>query len=68
MNTLTKPKTFLDREIQLQKNYLFVSYSHNDKDVVYKILHGLYDKGVNFWYDVELSVGDFWNEKVKEKL
>jgi len=63
-----KPKTFLDRKIQSNRNYFFISYSHADSSLVYEILNELYDKGANFWYDSELSPGDIWNEKVKEKL
>ncbi len=65
---MEKPKTYLDRSVQAQQNYYFVSYSHADKDAVYSVLRGLYDKGANFWYDSELCAGDFWDEKVASKL
>ena len=39
-------------------NYVFVSYSHKDKDIVYKDLFKLEEFGVRFWYDDDLPYGE----------
>lgn len=62
------PQTFYDREARQNSNYFFVSYSHKDKELVFDVLHQLYDVGVNYWYDVELDPGDIWNERVEKVL
>ena len=36
-------------------HYMFISYSHNDSNIVYNDLSFLYENHVNFWYDKELN-------------
>lgn len=48
--------------------YVFVSYSHCDKEMVYADLKLLYEAGLHFWYDKKLQAGDFWDRSVKEKI
>lgn len=48
--------------------YLFISYSHKDTNVVYQILKQLYDRGINYWYDAQLNVGEKWNEQAEQAL
>ena len=64
------PLTFVDRTTYDKNldNYLFVSYSHKDSKKVFKILHLLYEKYINYWYDIELSTGKRWDETVKHIL
>lgn len=62
---MQKPNYIFDREFIKNQRYLFVSYSHSDKEEVYQILAALYQLGVNYWYDKGLDVGDIWDEKVK---
>ncbi len=62
------PKTYLDRKNRMNQRYLFISYAHDDVNLVYPVLKELYDKGINFWYDVRLKVGDTWDESVAEQL
>ncbi len=63
------PKTYLNRTgLSPRAKYLFVSYSHKSAQVVYDDLLGLYDLGLNFWYDAELRSGDIWNKIVEERL
>lgn len=50
----------------LEDSFIFISYSHKDKDYVYEDLWGIYNKGFKFWYDDGLYAGDVWNEKVEE--
>ena len=63
---MNKPKYYLQNEERLNDRYVFISYSHKDADVVYPVLHRLYELGINFWYDDGLNVGDIWNEKVRD--
>ena len=65
---MEKPRLYLDNEGRLNDRYAFISYSHKDNDVVYKVLNELSASGINFWYDDGLNVGDFWNERVEEIL
>ena len=67
MFCLKKPNTYLDCVCRKNNRYFFVSYSHADKlSFVFPVLDTLFSKGVNFWYDKELSVGDKWNEEVEK--
>ncbi len=48
--------------------YVFVSYSHKDKDEVFALINHLMLCSCNVWYDVNLESGNDWNEQVAEKL
>lgn len=50
------------------RGYVFVSYSHKDANLVYRDLNALQVRGLNFWYDEGIHVGDEWDEKVKSKI
>ena len=65
---MSKPRIYLCNEGRLNDNYLFISYSHNERDAVYAVLEQFNNIGINFWYDDGLNVGDVWNEKVEEIL
>ena len=47
-------------------DYLFVSYKHEDKKIVFSIVDLLIDMGVRIWCDTDLMVGDDWNDKVQK--
>ena len=52
-----------------EKNeYAFISYSHKDKNIVYKDLWELHEKGFAFWYDDGITAGNAWNEAVKNVI
>lgn len=63
---MVKPATFLDRSGRTNKKYVFISYSHKDKEYVFNLLQQLFDSGVNYWYDKELTDGEIWNEEVED--
>ena len=66
---LFRPATFLDRDEHISTNkYVFISYSHRDSDIVYPILNKLYEAGINYWYDSEMTVGDSWVKKAQEMI
>lgn len=57
--------TFREKD---EDKFVFISYSHQDKDKVYADLNWLYERRLNFWYDKKLNVGDIWNEKALERI
>ena len=49
-------------------NFLFVSYSHLDQKQVLDFLVQLEKRGISFWYDKELKIGERWNERVQKNI
>lgn len=44
---------------------VFISYSHQDKDIIDKITDDFSKNGVSYWRDIkELKTGDYWNEEI----
>lgn len=50
----------------IDRDYVFISYSHNDKKYVMEDMNKLTQNGVVFWYDDGLEGGDDWEKKVNE--
>ena len=48
--------------------YVFISYAHKDKDIVYDIITALQCRGVRIWYDNGLRAGDEWPEEIGEHI
>jgi hypothetical protein len=46
--------------------YIFISYSHFDKDYVYKDLHMFNQEKIRFWYDERITTGSSWVESVRK--
>lgn len=44
--------------------YIFVSYAHDDAELVYPELQRLRDAGFNVWYDEGISPGSTWRDEV----
>lgn len=59
--------TYLDRK-NSDVPYLFISYSHADKEYLEKLLSALNARGADFWYDREMFEGDDWLERVKNAV
>lgn len=66
--SVENPQCYLDRGSGTNRKYVFISYSHANKQRVYEILRRLYGGGLNYWYDTELAVGDVWDERVEKWL
>lgn len=51
-------------------NYVFISYCHNENDLpwIYQELDKLYDKGLNFWFDDDIIIGENWREKATKHM
>lgn len=50
------------------KKYIFISYSHEDSDIVYQDLKLLSNNGARLWYDKAMHVGQNWVERAKNKI
>ena len=48
--------------------YIFVSYAHKDKDIVYPVIEELQNRGYRRWYDEGIEASEEWAEIVAEKL
>jgi len=44
--------------------FIFVCYSHKDKEQIYPELVWLKDQGLNIWYDEGISPGEEWPERI----
>jgi TolB-like protein/Flp pilus assembly protein TadD len=48
--------------------YVFVSYAHDDAELVFPQLSWLHDQGINIWYDEGISPGTRWSEELATAL
>ncbi len=48
--------------------YVFVSYSHEDDDVVYPEIRWLQEQGFNVWYDEGISPGAEWRAELSDSI
>ena len=48
--------------------YIFISYSHDDTDLVYPEIERFHDDGYNIWYDEGIISGERWHEVVERAL
>ncbi len=51
-----------------EKPFIFISYSHKDRDTVLPILKKLYESGWKIWYDEGLTIGDRYDETLEEHV
>ena len=51
-----------------EKEYLFVSYSHKDPELVFPILEKLDKDGYRIWYDEGIIPGSEWPETIADHL
>lgn len=63
MEEITKP-----RSDHAGGHFLFVSYSHDDKELVYKDIQTLQAKEMRIWYDEGLEPGEEWFRDVESKV
>ena len=50
------------------QDYIFVSYSHSDEDLVFPELEYLHGMGINIWYDEGISPGSRWSDALADAL
>jgi hypothetical protein len=48
--------------------YIFVSYAHEDAELVYPEIQWLKDQGFNIWYDEGISPGSEWHQELADRL
>ena len=48
--------------------YIFISYSHDDADLVHPELERFHNDGYNIWYDEGIISGEGWHEIVERAL
>ena len=51
-----------------EKPYVFISYSHKDRDAVLPVIKALYESGWRIWYDEGLTIGDRYDETLEEHV
>lgn len=51
-----------------EKPYIFISYSHKDRDAILPIIKALYESGWKVWYDEGLTIGDRYDETLEEHV
>ena len=52
----------------LKENFIFISYTHVDKDFVELDTKALEKSGVRLWYDINMELGDNWQHVAEEKI
>lgn len=50
------------------KPFIFVSYAHTDRDIVYPIIELLQNNGYHVWYDEGLHIGNDWRDELEERI
>ncbi len=58
-----KPTAYIGEE-----PYVFISYSHNDKETVMPVLEELQKRGLRFWYDEGIPYGESWRRDVADHI
>ncbi len=48
--------------------YLFVSYAHKDRELVYRVIRSLHDLHYRIWYDEGIEAGQDWPQIVAQHL
>lgn len=51
-----------------EDHYIFVSYSHADRERVFPIITRLYEKGWHIWYDQGIPYGENYDEVIMRHL
>lgn len=49
-------------------SYIFISYSHKDKDYAHKLSQHLFDHGLDAWIDDRIDYGSLWPDEVEKRL
>lgn len=49
---------------QGKEPYIFVSYAHKDRDIVYNEIKRLHEEGYRIWYDEGIQPSNEWSEEI----
>lgn len=61
-------KNYVEMPYSGSEDYVFVSYSHSDKDMVFPILAKLQRTGCRIWYDEGIKGGENWRKILASKI
>ncbi len=61
-------KNFFTYDEIIEKDFVFVSYRSDNKDIVHPDMDILINKGVRAWYDKDLVAGNDWKERVESLI
>lgn len=50
------------------ERYIFVSYAHADRELIFPEITKFHDEGYPVWYDQGLTAGQEWDEEIEEAL
>ncbi|WP_298500783.1 TIR domain-containing protein [uncultured Methanobrevibacter sp.] len=62
--TLERPFIAYDGD----ERYIFVSYAHADRELIFPEITKFHDEGYPVWYDQGLTAGQEWDEEIEEAL
>ena len=48
--------------------YLFISYSHENADIVYRILNKMDEEKFRIWFDDTMEIGEDFREELRERI
>ena len=48
--------------------YVFISYSHKDKDTVFRVIYRLQQEGFRVWYDEGIDPATEWDENIAQHI
>lgn len=51
-----------------EKPFIFISYAHADRELVFPIIKNIYEKGWYVWYDEGLEIGDNYYQTLREHI
>lgn len=61
-------KNYVEMPYSGSDEYVFVSYSHSDKEIVFPILAKLQRAGCRIWYDEGIKGGENWRKILASKI
>ena len=50
------------------KPYIFISYSHRDRERVFPVLDAMRERGYRFWYDADIQAGRQWTDELAASI
>lgn len=53
---------------QGDKPFIFVSYAHQDSEVVFRVLEMLRSNGINVWHDDGIHPGLLWRDEIADRI
>lgn len=60
---MRRPKPYTGSE-----NYIFASYSHDDREKVFETIREMQQKGYRIWFDAAIRPGHEWDDELADKI